>query len=235
MKHPVIETKARTVEAVLFDMDGTLVDSEPLWHRADASWLEGHGIVLQDDQWLQVVGLGGENFVRLLMEQHGLTGDYDQLLAEKNEVYRKLAAQHSRVFPEMLAAVRGVKALGAKAVIASASSLEIIETTMNSVGLHNVFDGYFSAEMVKRSKPHPDLYLHAAAELSLGPDSCLVVEDSQYGVLGALRAGMRVIAVPEAIHPETEEIFNQADMLTPMANFRARDMILWLTSQGLLT
>jgi beta-phosphoglucomutase-like phosphatase (HAD superfamily) len=224
------------LRAVLFDMDGTLVDSEPLWNEADKTWLATHGISLSADEWIHIVGLGGGNFVRLLMERKGLKGDYQQLLEEKNEVFRKMAATDSRPFPEMFRFAHEIRRLGIKTAIASASSVSIIDTTLACIGETATFDAEFSGYMVQRSKPDPMLFLHAAEQLGVGPDECLVIEDSQYGVEAGKRAGMTVVAVPYHVHEETRESFERADLLFSrgMEEFRSDILMDWLTGHGLL-
>ncbi len=224
------------IEAVLFDMDGTLVDSEPLWHRADEAWLGTHGIELSDDEWIHIVGLGGGPFVRMLMDKKGLQGEYDQLLREKNSVFQKLAATDSVPFREMFGLAHSLKQRGGKIAVASASSCEIIHTTLACVGEADSFHGEFSSDMVEHSKPAPDLFLYAADKLGVTADTCLVIEDSQYGVEAGKRAGMTVVAVPYHIHDQTREYFEKADLLfrRGMKDFTAELVLTWLEDRELL-
>jgi HAD superfamily hydrolase (TIGR01509 family) len=230
------QNSVQLIRAVLFDLDGTLVDSEPLWHRADARWLSDHNITLSDDEWVHIIGMGGGPFVRMLQKEKGLAGDYHQLLEEKNEVFRAMAATESVAFPEMLRFAHGIRSRGVKTAIASASSIGIIETTLQCIGELDSFDMEFSADMVERSKPEPDLFLFAARELGVEPEQCLVIEDSQYGVEAGKRAGMTVVGVPYHIPPESRYRFESADLLFSrgMAEFSAEVLFQWLEDRNLI-
>ena len=224
------------LKAVIFDMDGTLVDSEPIWQKADEAWLGRKGIQLSPEDWLDIPGKGGANFVRELMANKGLKGNYQELLEEKNQNYLSLARSELRAFPEMLGAVKALRSQGLKIALASASSDEIIETSMTSIGYKHLFDILCSGDSVERNKPDPMLFLHTAELLAVRPDECLVVEDSRYGVEAACRAGMLTVAVPQAMSPASRLVFEQADLLfeTGMAEFTANSFLAWLKDQLLL-
>ncbi|AHC15352.1 hypothetical protein L21SP2_1981 [Salinispira pacifica] len=230
------KTSAEPIQAVLFDMDGTLVDSEPLWHEADKSWLRRKGIELTPDEWVHIVGKGGAAFVRELMAHKGLRGSFQDLLEEKNREFLKIAATESRAYPEMVAFAREMKRRGLPRAIASASSPAIIDTTLECIGETGLFDLRCSGDSVSESKPHPMLFQHTASLLGVPAENCLVIEDSQYGVEAGLRAGMTVVGVPHHIPGELEQLFSGAHVLFPggMKDFSARLLLEQLEEAGLL-
>lgn len=224
------------IQAVLFDMDGTLVDSEPLWHEADKSWLERKGIELTPDEWIHIVGKGGAAFVRELMAHKGLQGSFPDLLEEKNREFIRIAATESRAYPEMITFAREIKRRGLPRAIASASSPAIIQTTLECIGETELFDLRCSGDSVSESKPHPMLFRHTASLLGVPAENCLVIEDSQYGVEAGLRAGMTVVGVPHHIPGELEQLFSRAHFLFPggMKEFSAGVLLEHLHEAGLL-
>ncbi|GAA3490840.1 HAD family phosphatase [Streptomyces cremeus] len=188
--------------SVLFDLDGTLVDSEPNYYETGRRLLERYGV--PDFTWeenARFIGIGTRETLETLRERYAIDVGLDALLAEYNGLYLELARASTEVFPEMRKLVERLHARGVPTAVASGSSREAIMAVLEGTGL----DAYLgeaaggvvvSADEVPRGKPAPDVFLAAAARLRAEPGYCAVFEDAAPGVTAALAAGMRCAAIP---------------------------------------
>lgn len=190
--------------AVIFDLDGTLIDSEENYRRADEEFLRRHGIALSEEEWSRAIGVGGWAFVEGLKATHGLTGDVEQLLIEKDEVYLAVARGRTAAFAPMVRFVELCRQRGLALAVASGSTRAMIDATLQDSGLCDHFPVTVSSNEVAVGKPAPDVFREAARRLGVAPDRCIVVEDSRYGVQAALAAGMPCIGVPTVRPPAAE-------------------------------
>lgn len=184
-------------EAVIFDMDGVLVDSEPAHREASRQLVAPQ--VLSDEEYARFIGSTGEVFRAFLRERYALTASdadlsrqYDALVMAELEV---------RGLPALDGAQELIEALrvgGARLALASASEPQWVERTLARAGLHGRFEVIVAGDAVVRGKPAPDIYLHAAERLGVPPTACLAVEDSVYGVASAHAAGMAVVQSRQA-------------------------------------
>lgn len=183
--------------AVIFDLDGTLVDSEPNYFEAARRLLADRGI--RDFTWRDhapFIGIGTHETLTVLRERYELDMSVDDLLAETNRLYLELAATRTETFPHMRTLVRELRAAGLPLAVASGSSREAIEAVLASTGLTEEFSTVVSAEEVAHGKPEPDVFLEAARRLEAPAHRCVVLEDAPPGAEAAHRAGMRCLAVP---------------------------------------
>ncbi|MFE9004669.1 HAD family hydrolase [Streptomyces sp. NPDC007875] len=203
-----------TMPAVIFDLDGTLVDSEPLYYEAGRRTLERYGISgFTWEEHSRFIGIGTRETLETLRDRYGIEAPVEELLAVKNRHYLELAAA-TEIFPAMRTFVERLRAAGHPLAVASGSSRSAIETALKATGLDALLPVYVSAEDVGRGKPEPDVFLAAARLLSVDPGRCVVVEDAGPGVEAARRAGMRCIAVPYAAGPSPDgEPFTSAGLL----------------------
>lgn len=222
--------------SVIFDLDGTLVDSEPNYYEAGRRLLARYGV--PDFGWeehARYIGIGTRETLAELRGKYGLDADVDTLLAENNRLYLELARTATEVFPEMRKLVERLYADGVPMAVASGSSRAAIEAVLAGTGLDaqlgEAAGGVLvSAEEVAHGKPAPDVFLAAAARLSAEPGYCAVFEDAAPGVSAAFAAGMRCLAVPYVRGSESDPAFGTADLLFRggMADFRAEAAYVWL-------
>ncbi len=183
-------------EGIIFDMDGTLVDSEIVWQRAEQDLFEARGLVYNDAVREQVIGLRLDEFFAKLSALYGLDETVEALSAELQDrliayidlIERKPGAQ------EM---IDYAAALGVPFCIASSSPLRIIEAVVAAQGWSSVITRFYSADDVAQGKPAPDIYLHACEQLQVDPQRSLALEDSPNGARSAVSAGMTCAVVPD--------------------------------------
>ncbi|MGW7367480.1 HAD family hydrolase [Streptomyces sp. NPDC054841] len=205
---------ART--AVIFDLDGTLVDSEPNYYEAGRRVLAGYGV--SDFSWehhTRFIGIGTRETLERLREEYGLDAPIEDLLAGKNRNYLELARAKTEVYPQMRTFVELLHAVGVPMAVASGSSRAAIEAVLAGTGLDAFIDTLVSAEEVAHGKPRPDVFLEAARRLCADPADCVVVEDAPPGAAAAHAAGMRCIAVPYVPESATDEAFRTAGLIFP--------------------
>ena len=186
------------IEAVLFDCDGVVLDSETIWDQCETEFLLRRGIAFDAALTKPLItGLGQIPSVRLLQEQYGVLGDPEALASERLEIIRDLFERDVRFtegFEEFFAEkVRGRY----KTCIATSMPAELFAVADHKLGLAGLFEGrvYFPSHVGGRAKPAPDIFLYAAAQLATPPERCLVIEDSPRGLEAARRAGMASIGL----------------------------------------
>ncbi|MFG2025493.1 HAD family hydrolase [Streptomyces sp. NPDC048825] len=217
--------------AVIFDLDGTLVDSEPNYYEAGRQTLAGHGVT--DFTWTdfeQYVGISTAETVAHWKERYAIEAPRDVLLAEKNRRYLALARTATHVFPEMRKFVELLAVEGIPMAVASGSSREAIEAILAGTGLGASLRTVVSAEEVARGKPAPDVFLEAARRLGAAPADCVVLEDAAPGAAAAHAAGMRCIAIPYLAAQADDPAFATAGLLLRdgQSEFTARAAYDWL-------
>lgn len=220
------------LEAVLFDLDGTLIDSEKNWYLSDKRWLESVGGHYTEELWEKCIGMGGRSMAVMIKNELGLKQELEDLVKQKDDFYLEQAKGNTQVFPEMLKLVKAFAVQGVTLAVASGSSLRVIQAMLAETGLSAHIKHVYSADQVAKGKPAPDVFLHAAKELKTQPRNCIVFEDSLYGVQAAKAAAMTCVAVPYKIHPERAAEFDRADLLFTggMKDFTAEMVLEWIDS-----
>lgn len=217
--------------SVIFDLDGTLVDSEPTYFEAGRQTLAEQGVT--DFTWAdheRYVGISTQETITLWKERYRLTASVDELLADKNRRYLELARASMRVYPEMWAFVELLADEGVPMAVASGSSPEAIEAILTGTGLSDRLKTVVSADEVARGKPAPDVFLEAARRLGADPADCVVLEDAAPGAAAAHAAGMRCIAIPYVAAQADDPAFATAGLLVRggQSAFSARETYDWL-------
>jgi HAD superfamily hydrolase (TIGR01509 family) len=197
--------------ALLFDMDGLMVDSEPLWFRVQGDFVRAHGGEWTSEIAAQCRGRGLVNAMRVIKETCPLPVDVER---DTRAILDQFAARIPEL--ELKPGCRELVALAAErataTAVASSSALRLIEGVLDRFALRTSFAVVISGEAVNRPKPAPDVFLAAAERLGAAPRDCVVLEDAYPGVQAARAAGMRVIAVPEEIDARFAAI---ADAVVP--------------------
>lgn len=216
-------------KAVLFDLDGTLIDSEKNYAVSDRQFLSEYGIELTEELQSHLIGIGSSEMLAWLRERHGITEPVETMLAKKNELYLELARRNTEVFPEMRKVLEELSRRKIPMAVASGSSRSVVLELLERLRLERFFNAVLSSEEVPRGKPHPDVFLETANRLGVEPSYCLVVEDSRHGVEAALEAGMEVVAVPTIVTDPIHESFTKATLLFPrgMSEFSAERFFSW--------
>jgi sugar-phosphatase len=200
--------------AVIFDMDGLLIDSEPLWVRAEREVFAEVGVNLSEEDCARTKGLRVDDVVLYWHALYGFKG------VSPHEVEQRLVLRVIELVREEGRALPGVReALSAssseyRVALASSSPTAIIEATLERLGLRESFAVVQSAENEPFGKPHPAIFLRTAERLEVSPLECVVIEDSMNGVIAAKAARMGCIAVPFD-HPNHEARFALADVVIP--------------------
>ncbi|HEY5882208.1 MAG TPA: beta-glucosidase BglX, partial [Nakamurella sp.] len=197
--------------AVIWDLDGVLVDSEPLLLEAERIAFAEHGVALTPERKLPFVGLGGTEVLAALADAFGLDVDLGELAARKVAAYLELAPTLVG-FAATTDLVRGLAAAGVPMAVASGSSRAAIDAALLAIGLDTHIQVRVSVDEVTAGKPAPDVFLAAAERLGVDPQNCVVVEDAVPGLLAAKAAGMRCVAIPSVTDP-LDDRFEQADLL----------------------
>jgi sugar-phosphatase len=206
--------------ALLFDMDGLMVDSEPLWFDVGRAFARARGGEWTEDRAHACVGRGLANTLRVMHETLGIPVHLEADAAAMVDLFlsRVSELELKPGFADLLDAARSA---GIPRALASSSARRLVEATLARFGVRDRFDAVVSGDCVAHPKPAPDIFLEAARRLSVPPARCVVLEDSLAGIRAARAAGMRVIAVPE--HPGTDEMRALADaVVSDLGAARAR-------------
>ncbi|MEY8338640.1 HAD family phosphatase [Lachnospiraceae bacterium 62-35] len=178
------------IEAVIFDFDGVLVDTEPLYVERKKAYLESRGIHMAEQE---IKKFAGKRFYQAIMEiSADISEEMRKKLADEFKVPMDLDYR-SLLFPDVKETLRALKKMGLKTAIASNSPQEKLEEAVRQCCLSSLLDEYISSSAIGRLKPEPDVYLQAASKLNILPRNCIAVEDADCGLAAAKRAGCHVV------------------------------------------
>jgi HAD superfamily hydrolase (TIGR01509 family) len=203
---------ATAIAAVVFDMDGVLIDSEQLWDEVREQLAHEWGGRWHDRAQAEMMGMSSTEWSRYMHDVIGLAATPEEINAE---VVRRLLERYRESLPLLPGAVEAVERLAQRwpLGLASSSNREVIDAVLEAAGIASCFPATVSSEEVEHGKPAPDVYLEAARRLGVEPSRCAAVEDSRNGILSARSAGMRVIAIPNSHYPPSEDVLAQADLV----------------------
>ena len=199
-------------EAVVFDLDGVLLESEEVWDAVRERYVRERGGRYDEEIQRAMMGMSAPEWSRFLHEEAGVPDDPDEI---NSEVVRRMLEAYRRELPLLPGAVAAVRRAAAAfpLALASSSNREVFEAVLELAGLADCFRATVSSEEVARGKPAPDVYLEAARRLGVVPERCTAVEDSHAGIRSAKSAGMRVVAIPNAAYPPDDEALELADVV----------------------
>ena len=197
------------IEAVVFDLDGVIVDSEQVWDAAREALARERGGRWHEKAQQDMMGMSSVEWSRYMHDVIGLKDPPEEISAE---VVRRLEATYREELPLIDEAPEAVARLAERwsLAVASSSNRPIIDLVLELGGLDRFFRATVSSEEVARGKPSPDVYLEAARRLGVAPTKTAAIEDSRNGILSAKAAGMRVIAIPNKRFPPGEEALAEA-------------------------
>lgn len=193
------------INAVIFDMDGTLIDTEKYFRVCWPKALEDFGYHMTDEQALTMRSLGRPFAPVHLKNMFGEELDYHAVREHRKVVMEECLRKNGiELKPGALELLKYLKEHGITTAVATASDLERTNRYLGQVGIADYFDKLISATSVKEGKPSPDIYLYACEQLGLNPADCFAVEDSPNGVKSAFQAGCKTIMVPDLTQPDEE-------------------------------
>ncbi|WP_184539517.1 HAD family hydrolase [Micromonospora polyrhachis] len=201
-------------DAMIFDLDGVIVDSEPVWEEVRRAYVALHGGRWQPDTQHRLMGMSTGEWSHYLSDELGVDRTPEQVATEVIEEMTRRYAKHVPLIDRADQVVRRLAArwpLG----LASSSPTRLIAAALAATGLTDAFRTTLSTEETAHGKPAPDVYLAVAETLGVDPARCVAIEDSSNGVRSAAAAGMRVIAVPHAAYPLAPDAEEQATLVLP--------------------
>jgi HAD superfamily hydrolase (TIGR01509 family) len=200
------------IDAVVFDLDGVIIDSERVWGDVRRDYTGNAGGTYTVQATRAMMGMSSPEWSRYMAESLGVPGKPEQINAD---IVVLMLERYGEAPPLIHGAVDAVRRIGARwpLAIASSSNPELIDVVLQSAGIESLFEVAVSSEEVERGKPAPDVYLEAARRLGVEPVHCVAVEDSQAGIRSAKSAGLRVVAVPNLHFPPDDAALAQADIV----------------------
>lgn len=200
------------INAVIFDMDGIMIDSEPLWEKTERILLARRNIDYSPDYRDKIVGLNQRDSGRLLVDTFDLEETVEEIINERISILTSIYEKELELIPALLPLLERLGEEGYGLAVASSSPLRVVSFVLDMFSLRGHFLAVVSGDSVANGKPHPDIYVHTAETLGVTPAECVAIEDSINGLRSAKGAGMYCIAVPDK-------------RLTP-AQFKDADVIL---------
>lgn len=186
------------IEAVIFDMDGVLVNSEPLHQSAETEALAAHGIAVTAEDLHAYIGATRKSIQEDLERKHGPGYDWDAVFELKDRRFFERAGE-LELFPNARDIVRDIKDAGFKTAIGTSSRRRLLDYILDRFALRALIDAPVCADDIVNGKPDPEIFLTGAARLGIDPAKCVVIEDSFNGIKAAKAAGMRAVGVTTSL------------------------------------
>ena len=183
------------IEAVIFDMDGVLADSEPLYHLSMNQVLQAHGHSLTNEDNRIILGTTVIHTWKWLKDRFGLDGELEEWIGVYDRIILKNLKENVEPSPGLYDLLDSLKARGLPIGLASSSQANWVDAVLTTLDVKDRFSVVVSGDMVTNGKPAPEIFLKAAGELGVEPSKCLVFEDSPHGIQAGKAAGMAVVAV----------------------------------------
>jgi HAD superfamily hydrolase (TIGR01509 family) len=183
------------ITTVIFDMDGVIINSEPAFQQIEKDMFKEFGIDMSDEEYMTYVGTNIVEMWAWIAEKHGVKLDIDEVIEEEKRRYLDLLHGDQAMDPidGVLDLISDLYNANFKLAIASSSSCEIIKSVTDKLQIQDKFIAMVSSDMVENSKPSPDIFIKTAENINENPEKCLVIEDSENGVLAAKAAKMKCI------------------------------------------
>ena len=202
------------IQAVIFDLDGLLIDSEQVWDDIRREFVAEQGGHWRDSAQRDMMGMSSHEWSRYVRDELGVDMPAQEI---SREVAGRVQATYREQIPFLLGARAAVERMAQRwpLGLATSSNRELIDLVLEQAALALFFQTTVSSEEVGRGKPAPDVYLEAASRLGVAPGSCAAIEDSHNGIRAAVSAGMRVIAIPNRLYPPGKDALDAAAVALP--------------------
>lgn len=199
------------IRAVIFDMDGVLIDSEPVWNRVRRKLAAEHGRMWDDELQRACMGRSTVEWAEVMRDRIPLAMTVPEVIAE---VVGRMIAEYERHLPLLPGAVEAVHRMAAAfpVALASGSMTSLIHHVLRATGLEKVIPVVVLGDTIPRGKPAPDIYLEAARRLGVPPEDCVGIEDSANGLRALRAAGLKAVAVPSPEYPLSVDVLALAHL-----------------------
>ena len=181
-------------KAVIFDFDGVIIDSEPIWDGTDAVFLAKRGAKYTKELKMRILGQGLGESIEIFKKEFGISGDTDELVKERRQIFYELALKDLKLIDDAKEFIEKISSFKLAIATGGHKKEKVIEI-LSKFSLQNYFTVIVSSDEVENGKPHPDVFLHTAKILGVDPFDCLVLEESPNGVVAGKRAGMTVFGI----------------------------------------
>ena len=193
------------IKAVIFDMDGVLIDTEKHYNAAWCQAANEAGFPFTREHALMLRSCDAKLGSKLMQDIFGPSFDYYAIRERRRELVRRQLEKYGlEKKPEVDEILTFLRASGIKTAVATATAMDITCSHLKHIGVYDLFDSVVSAKEVAHGKPEPDVYLYACSQIGEEPESCIAVEDSPNGILAAYRAGLKPVMVPDLTQPDEE-------------------------------
>lgn len=200
-------------DAVLFDMDGVIADSELHWDSIDAALLRSFNIDYHGEHKHEVHGKGFTPAMTFYKTRYALAPPLEELIAQRRDLAATYYSEHVALFDDVKIVLQELREMPVKIALATSSLRVLALSFLTRHDIEKDFEAIVAGDEVERTKPAPDLYLKAAEKLGIAPEKCLVVEDALAGVEAGKAAGMQVAAIPDARFVDAADYHHRADFV----------------------
>ncbi|OLA96177.1 MAG: hypothetical protein AUH19_08050 [Verrucomicrobia bacterium 13_2_20CM_55_10] len=209
----MLHNMPQSFRAVIFDLDGVLADSEPWWNEIDAKLLAQYGVRYRGEYHRNVLGVSYRLAVEFFKKAFGLSVSTDELIQRRGEIATEFFANRVGLFPSAKEVLQELRRMNLRLAVATSSISASARPFLDRHQLTAFFDVIVTGDEIEHGKPHPDIYLRAAAKLNVAADACLVIEDALAGIAAAKAAKMCVAAIPDRRFVDPHEYEKEADYL----------------------
>jgi len=201
------------LQAVTFDLDGVLADSEPWWNQIDTKLLAEHGVSYRGEYHRNVLGVSYRIAVEFYKNAFHICAPVEELMRRRGEIATDFFTNRVGLFPSAKTTLEQLVEMEVPLAIATSSVSASAHPFLDRTGIRSLFGVVVTGDEVQRGKPHPDIYLRTSKKLKISPEECLVIEDALTGVAAAKAANMRVAAIPDTRFMDPREYEKEADFV----------------------
>ena len=198
-------------QAVIFDLDGVLADSEPWWNQIDANLLADYSVTYGGEYHRNVLGVSYRLAVEFYKNAFHLSAPIEELMRRRGQIATEFFADRVGLFPSAKTTLEELRQMKLRLALATSSVSASARPFLERTGIRSSFEVIVTGDEIRRGKPYPDIYLCTAEKLGVSADACLVIEDALSGVAAAKAANMRVAAIPDTRFVDPREYEKETD------------------------